>query len=347
MDSTDFNALLAETRTAAGAPALAAVVVGTHALRQAGVVGVRRLGHPEAAALGDPFHIGSNSKAMTAQVCAALVAAGRLSWHTAPDAVLPGVVGHPAYAGLTLELLLQHGGGVPPFTELEEMEALGEALSGSAPAQRARFARLVLAQPPLFAPGNEFAYSNAGYAVAAAMAEAVSGASWENLVRALVFAPCAITSGGFGWPAGLNPDAPWGHIAEEGGPLTAHDPHDAYQLPAALAPAGDVHLSLPDYGRFLQLNLRALQGEDGFLPAAVVGRLHTPRAAGTPFGAGWGIQTLGEQTVSAHAGSAGTFMALAAVSHDRDLAVGIAANAGHEPVEKALVGLLKTLLAEF
>jgi hypothetical protein len=106
-----------------------------------------------------------------------------------------------------------------------------------------------------------------------------------------------------------------------------------------------VHLSLPDYGRFLQLNLRALQGEDGFLPADAVRRLHTSLVAGTPFGAGWGVQTLAGQTVSAHVGGAGTFIAVGAVSHERDLAVGIAANAGQEATERAVIALLKTLLA--
>jgi hypothetical protein len=79
--------------------------------------------------------------------------------------------------------------------------------------------------------------------------------------------------------------------------------------------------------------------------AVGVRRRHTSFVAGKPVGAGWGVQTLAGQTVSAHVGGAGTFVAVGAVSHERDLAVGIAANAGQEATERAVIVLLKTLLA--
>lgn len=45
-----------------------------------------------------------------------------------------------------------------------------------------------------------YEYSNLGYMVAGAMAEKLTGKSWENLMRVKLFNPLGMTSAGFGAP---------------------------------------------------------------------------------------------------------------------------------------------------
>ena len=120
--------------------------------------------------------------------------------------------------------------------------------------------------------------------------------------------------------------------------------HHEYRLPAILAPAGDIHLSLPDYGKFLQMNLRALQGRDTILPAAAIRYLHEP-AQGIVLG--WGVQQFLGHTASVHAGGAGTFIIVGFVLHDQDLAAAVVANAGTDRAERAVVNQLKSILQTF
>jgi D-alanyl-D-alanine carboxypeptidase len=77
-----------------------------------------------------------------------------------------------------------------------------------------------------------------------------------------------------------NPAQPCGHWRNLPRGLRPHDPRDSYQLGALLAPAGDVHMSVADYARFLPAHLRGLRGRVGLLEAATVKRLHLPNWEG-------------------------------------------------------------------
>ena len=80
-------------------------------------------------------------------------------------------------------------------------------------ARRYRILKENLADPP-GSPIGEFSYSNAGYLVAAAMAEKLTGQSWETLMGERLFAPLGMSSAGV-WGAG-HPG--WGGPALEPSP---------------------------------------------------------------------------------------------------------------------------------
>ena len=65
-----------------GLPALAAAVVRSGALAAAGATGVRVLGRDDKVQISDRFHLGSNTKAMTATLAGMMVDEGRLAWTT-------------------------------------------------------------------------------------------------------------------------------------------------------------------------------------------------------------------------------------------------------------------------
>lgn len=94
--------------------------------------------------------------------------------------------------------------------------------------------------------GN-FVYSNLSYMVAGAMAEKVTGKSWETLMQENLFTPLGMTSAGFGPPGTTGQvDQPWGHTLN--GDTWIPYQHDN---PPDLGPAGTVHLTIEDWAKYL------------------------------------------------------------------------------------------------
>jgi CubicO group peptidase (beta-lactamase class C family) len=330
--STPLKDILAIASEQSGAPGAAGIVVSQDEIVDEAVVGVHRLGTEVPITLDSKFHTGSNAKAMTAAVCASLVERGLLRWETTPLDVFTELSGNilPAYRKITLEMLLRHMAGINSYTDDEAEDYVLPPLNG-VPVEEytSMFSKWLLQKlAPVNEPGTEFSYSNAGYSIAAAMAEVVSGQTWAALMQKYIFDPLDIEGvAGKGWPAKHDPAQPWGHIYKNG-ELVPHPPDDDYQLEEFLAPAGDVCLSIVDYGKFLQMNLNGLRGGETILTADSIRYLHNDGNDGR--GLGWGVGTL--KTIenlgifSSHGGSAGTFICLAAISHQMDLAVGLFTN---------------------
>jgi CubicO group peptidase (beta-lactamase class C family) len=97
-----------------GLPAVTAAVVRDGRLIAAGAIGTRRIGSDIPVTINDRFHIGSDTKAMTALLAAMLVEAGKLRWDATVGAIFPELVATMAagVAGITLEQLLSHTSGI-------------------------------------------------------------------------------------------------------------------------------------------------------------------------------------------------------------------------------------------
>lgn len=342
--------ILKEIRQTTGAPAIAGVVVDHHSTIAQAAIGERRLGSGEAVTLQDKFHIGSNAKAIMATLCAVLVDQGQLAWETRPQDVLPELQKSilPEYQSITLEMLLTHAAGVPPYADDEAEDFVSPPeMDGVPQAQQiAQFTRWLLQEyPPIHTPGSEFSYSNAGYVIAAAMTEAVTGKTWQENLAAYLFAPLGIADQiAYGWPALNDPQQPWGHLVnEEKKTMTPHPPDDAYQLPSWLAPAGNISLPMADYGVFLQMHLNGLQGNDTIVPAEAIQHLHNHMQPG--LGMGWGIQEITHfeslGLLSIHTGSAGTFYTVTVISHSKDFAAVLSANAFSPGIGQGLMEILE------
>ena len=345
--ATDLATRLAEVAQRHGIPGIAAVVVRKDTVLDYAVAGVRRVGESPRIAPDDHFHLGSNAKALTATLLAQLVEAGRLSWSTRPVDVLPGLAdgASPGYREITLDQLLTHRAGVPAFTSGFAIALLPDDIhfqnDRTALEWRRAFAIHLLRQAPKVKPGKQFLYSNAGYTIAAAMAEAATGESWESLLEARIFRPLGVT-GGTGWPAAADTAQPWGHASRLLAGVQPQDPAGKYQLGPLFAAAGDVHMSARGYARFLQEHLRGLGGDSGLLRAETVRFLHTPVAQ---YGRGWIVNETDEGRRSAHEGSAGTFHAIAVIDHSRGTAVAVLSNAGTERAARGARALALELIA--
>jgi CubicO group peptidase (beta-lactamase class C family) len=94
-------------------PALAGAIVTSKGLSAVGAVGVRKYGTDTPVTINDQFHLGSDTKAMTATMLATVVEEGKLSWNTTLEQVFPELAPKmdPAYRKVTLEQLLAHRAG--------------------------------------------------------------------------------------------------------------------------------------------------------------------------------------------------------------------------------------------
>ena len=206
--------------------------------------------------------------------------------------------------------------------------------------------RGVLARPPVNSPGTTYLYSNGGYAIAGAMAETVTGRSWEDLMQAEVFGPLGITTAGFGAPGTLqNHDQPRGHFSI--GFVAPVGP--AGDNPPAIGPAGSVHLSLPDWARFAVLHLRGDAANPhrqvALLRAESFDILHRPAAGpGISYACGWLVAnprwaeagTSGDGgRVLMHAGSNTMWYCLILLAPGHDWAVLVACNQGGDSAQHA------------
>jgi CubicO group peptidase (beta-lactamase class C family) len=197
----DFAAFVTDERSSAKLPALAVGVANRAGVLTVAQSGVRDRERGGQVRPGDRYHLGSISKSMTATMVARLVDAGTLRWDSTPAEVWPELASgmDPAFRTITLEMILRHRAGLPAMESDREV-ARAPKFAGDARRQRAGFARwLTSARPPH--PVGRFLYSNAGYGLAAAMAERAAGASWDELMRREIFSPLQMTSCGFGWPA--------------------------------------------------------------------------------------------------------------------------------------------------
>lgn len=265
---------------AAGAPPSGAVGLICTA---AGIAGLDFQG--EDGVVLDPtfrWHIGSNTKAMTAALYARLVERRRLRWHATIADLFPSIAVHPAWSSLLVEDLLGHTSGLTDgFVDGDWLDAR-RADPASPRAQRHALAARVLSHPPPERPGV-YRYGNLNYVLIGAAIEEATGSDWEKVIQDDLFAPLHMGEVGFGAPP---PSGPWGR-SDVGGKLTAIDPRGIADNPPVLWPSGGVHLSPASYARFLGIFLR-----DGapLLQASTVARLLTPPSPDGRYAGGWSLE---------------------------------------------------------
>ncbi len=312
-------------------PALAVVVVKDGIICDSSAVGVRKAGDPTLVTTNDVFHIGSETKSMTATLAAMLIEDGKLRWDTTIAEVFPEFKGKmdEQYEAVTVEQLLTHRGGVPGKAPAEAWKRAWEQ-QGTPVQQRYEFIRAVLAQPPEAAPGAKYIYSNQGYAVIGAMLEKLTGTPWETLITERLFKPLHMASAGFGPPGTLGEvDQPWGHTRKGDTAVPTQSDN-----PPAIAPAGRVHCSLEDLARFTIFHLEG-ERKGGLLKPETFLKLHTP-PAGSDYACGWVVVKRGWAGGWAltHAGSNTMWYVVMWLAPEKDFSVLVGTNIAGPDAEK-------------
>lgn len=342
-DASDLLAQIVKDRKV---PAMCLAAVQNGKLVAEAVAGVREIEKPDLARLSDRWLVGSVTKSMTATMIAALVERGKLRWDETLAQALPGVPMRSEYREVTLDQILHHRSGLVQDEVLNGIDVDRIVGKATNPTKiRRNYVLDILSRKPISAPGQRYAYSNAGYAVLGYVAERRMGRPYEQLMRDLVFRPLHMksaivgTPGAIGQPGGKG--APAGHYETatglEPGRLDAAFCHMS-------APAGlGVSCSIEDLAGFAEFHLEELlranvsgpgypdRGwvglggygpnglpEDaarivgGVLKTSTVRYLHQPmKLADRPrYACGWSIRTdLVPEEAHWHNGSDGTFLA--------------------------------------
>ena len=262
-------------------PGLLAAVIDEEGVKGIATSGVRRQGSPEKLTVNDLFHIGSNTKAMTSTMLATLVVDGTFAggWSTMIADIFPELLGeiHKDYHSVDLSQLVRMKGGVAR----DAADWWAHRSNPDIIERRYTLLRENLRSPPA-GPVGEFLYSNLGYMIAGAMAEKLTGKSWEILMKKRLFTPLGMTTAGFGAPGSPGAvDQPWGHRRDENGEWAPRQFDNA----SALGPAGTVHLSIEDWAKFIALWFP--DEPPVILDRSTLNELITPDS-GT-YAAGWGV----------------------------------------------------------
>lgn len=321
-------------------PGIVGAIVSSEGIRCLGAAGLRKAGHPVPVTTNDLWHLGSETKAMTATLVGLLVERNSIRWDTTVLEVFPELKSaiHPDTTGVTVTHLLSHRAGLPANLAWRSFET-----KGTVSEQRQRVVKQALASRPKSAPGAKYEYSNVGYVIVGAMLEKITGLSWETLIRKEVFEPLQMTSAGFGGvgtPGEL--DQPWGHVARDR-PTSETGPE--VDNPPVLGPAGTVHATIQDWSRFIADQLRGARGQAGLLQPATYRTIQTPPADGE-YALGWlsTERAWGGGTVLTHAGSNKMFFAVAWVAPQRDFAVLVCLNQGDAAARTAADDAVRALI---
>ena len=266
-----LSAVVNDIRVEFGLPAMAVVLVHDGQLIEMAATGMRADNRDIAVSTEDKWHTGSLTKSMTSTLAAVLVKQGVINWHTTIADVYPELVGvmNNQYESIRLDQLLSHTSGMrantPTLFDYHNSSLDIEI-------QRQKMLEEALVLSPEVSPGK-YLYSNLGYMVAGAMMERVTGTSWEVLLENNVFNTLAMANSGLGVPdVQADFTQPVGHIYQGSGWQAQH-----IDNPSVLGPAGTVHSSLDDMGKYISVHLAGLRGNDvsGFLSAAEFSKLHT------------------------------------------------------------------------
>ena len=335
--------LVEQVRDDYGMPAMAVILVRRGAIAEMASSGLRVQGGSEPVTDNDLWHLGSIGKAMTATLVGALVEQGAIGWDSTPAQVFPQLVGemHPAYENVSVAQLLAHQAALPfNVGNIPSLDLVDDSGPGTVTDKRFLWARELLATPPLNDVGV-YRYTNAGYIVAGAMLEAVTGDSWENLMTQQVFLPLGMNQTGFGPPgSGALRDQPWGHIEDRDNlePVSPGSPNA--DNPAALGPAGTMHSSLSDYARYMLAHLAGERGEPGLLTASTFQFLHAP-FDGVDYGMGWEVNNSFADIgpIFQHAGSNLRWLAQVGLAPGLDIGVLVVTNAAGNEAQAAVDAL--------
>lgn len=229
------------------------------------VVGIRRVGDSTNATAQDIWHMGSNTKAMTATTVALLIEAGLFTWTSNLGDLLgeSGLDMDDGYRNVTIEQLTTHTSSISDGHLRDRNETLVRAYELTPAEGRVFLSNHTLSFAPE-SPQGIYDYANMNYVLLGLIVDTTTGEVFEDVVQSRLWDPLEITTGGWG----ANPessttsiDNPWPHMPNGtngrdgyaiplplGTELVLRDNSPAYTAPGA------AHMSLQDYGKWLRFH---------------------------------------------------------------------------------------------
>lgn len=229
----------------------------------------------------DHFRTASQTKTFTAAVVLQLVDEGSVELDAPIERYLPGVVAGEHYDGeaISVRQLLQHTSGIA-------RDAAGARAEPDGTYTLAELVRAGLAQPPLFAPGTGWGYSNVNYLLAGMLIESLTGQTVADAVTDRVIEPLGLTGTSFPAPGDRTLAAPYlpGYGGGRLGPFFFWYETTFNFEPSQLSSAGSMTSTLADLAAF-QLAL----AEGGVVSDEVLAEMRTTVPTGLDGDYGLGL----------------------------------------------------------
>ncbi|HAL25163.1 MAG TPA: penicillin-binding protein [Chloroflexi bacterium] len=259
--------------------------------------GVTNVDHPLPVDADTVFEIASITKTMTATVAAGLAAEGKLELDAPVRRYVPDfrVADPTVSATVTVRDLFTHTAGW--FGEYLEPTGRGEDAIAKGVTAMAALEQV--------APAGVFSYNNVSLTLAGRIIELVSGRSYREAVRELLFAPLGMTRSAFAAEDVLYERLAAGHTVRDGaatrvrGRLSESTNGD---------PVGGVRSTVTDLLRYARFHLGDGTASDGtrLLPAALLAAMREPRVPIGPVGhvgLSWFLEDRNGTRLVAHGGA--------------------------------------------
>ena len=320
-------------------PELAFAIVSADSIFEKKTLGVQRINTDFKAKPNDRFHIGSNTKAITSFIAALLVEQEKIKWNTKFFDLFPELKqkSRKEYQNITLQDLLTFRGKLPSYTYTFN-KPTKKQITGNNAEQRFQLAKYFLAQKPMQSE-NGLTASNADYILAGLMLERATKKTFKELITD--FGSEQGITFGFDYPNLADTLQPWGHDINLN-PLPAFD---NYKLNWLLS-AGNINISLSDYIKFIQLQLKGLKGETKMLSPQIFEKL----IYGLPiFSFGWfnKLDTITNYHIAYNEGNAGAFITQVQIIKETGKAIIIFTNSASKETSEGVMILIDRLKTKY
>lgn len=318
---------------------LAYAVVSSDSVLEIEALGYQRINTALKAKINDRFRLGSLTKTITSYLAMTLVKKGKIKWDTKFFDLYPELKAksNPDSYDFTLQDFITFRAKLGIWSYTNETPTQKE-IKGNDQQQRYAFIAWFLQQSQNLKQQDVY-WSNPSYVAAGLMLEKATGKTYETLVKEL--GKSLNIDFDFGQPNLSHINQPWGHDEN----LKPEAPALNYKL-NWLSSAGNINVSLPDYCKFTQMQLKGLLGKAKIESADEFYKMHFGLRE---FSFGWESE-FKENTklqYSFHNGNPGTFLTKVYICPAIDRAFILFANVQSEEADKGLMLLLEKLQSKY
>lgn len=296
----------------------------------------------------DKWHIGSCTKSMTSFLIAMLIQENKLQLDTSIQEIFPNLK-FKFTEPVTIRNLLTHRSGLKEVIDFQPFWGNSFTSKESLNQQRLNFIKLLFQEDLSFKPDEKYEYLNAGYVVLGAIIEKITAQPWEKIIKKKIFSTLKMKSCSFGPAASKNinpPDQPLGHTMIDNKLMPVRHltkevtPSDN---PKFLGPAGTVHCSMDDWGKFLQDMLNASKGQSLLLNPEIAKVFFSEYKDQAAIG-GWGYVKNSKGLRYTMAGSNTMNNAVYILAPEADSIYFGAVNSGTDEAQAELINQIKILI---
>ena len=286
-----------------GSPGMSVIVLKSGDVTFQQSYGLANLDSHTAISSETDFRLASFTKQFTATCIMLLVHDGKLSYD---DTLTKVFSDFPAYGGaITVRMLLTHTSGLRDYEDLYAAQFPGVEDSGVPQIHDGQVLALVRQQTTTdFPPGNQWRYSNTGYAMLAMIVEKVSGKSFGDFLHERIFVPLDMRNT-LAYENGKNevPHRALGYTMKNGKWIEA----DQSSTSAVLGDGG-IYSNVEDlakWDRALRDHtlLSAAEMQPAFTPVKVSGGVKTDDGEPAGYGFGWFLDSYEGRGRTWHSGT--------------------------------------------